>query len=76
MQSDQVSIIDPIYGRANCPVCIDGHHNYFHKPLKCPHASNSVHVLSVSCSDLDEAKTIHPEDSADSDSDSLDSLVL
>ncbi|KAK8823672.1 hypothetical protein WA577_002591, partial [Blastocystis sp. JDR] len=52
--------------KANCPVCIDGHHNYFYKPLKCPHAPNNQ----------DEDKTIHPEDSSDSDSDSLDSLVL
>ena len=45
MQSDQVSEIGPIYVRANCPVCIDGHHNY--KPLKCPHAPNSLSARVV-----------------------------
>lgn len=47
MQSDQVSEIGPIYVRANCPVCIDGHHNYFYKPLKCPHAPNSLSARVV-----------------------------
>ena len=76
MQSNQVSEIGTIYDRANCPVCIDGHHNYFYKPLKCPHAPNSLNDCAFRWIGQDEIKAIHPEDSFDSDTDSLDSLVL
>lgn len=42
--------------RVGCPVCADGHRNYYYKPIKCPHAFES------------EKTVLHPELSSDSES--------
>lgn len=30
-----------VMGRVGCPVCRDGHRNYFLKPINCPHQSRN-----------------------------------
>ena len=38
-----------------CPICADGHKNYYYKQMKCPHAADG------------EKSILHPELSSDSE---------